>query len=296
MFSSNSLYYQESGKAPFIGLLSVFIVGSLVAFFVGIAYVFAMETIAFVGFDLLLTLIYGVILGFGIGLSAYRGKIRNKKVVLGSAIFIGILAGYFVWIFTIYIRFENGGIILNPVELLSIISNLGQEGSWSVLGIDITGGTLYVLWVLEAFVILSMTALVTLVMYGSTPFCENCDEWSRSIELTSRLGTPGNMDSFIIGLESKDYDWLTELKNVDVGSLKKIKVDLLDCPNCSKNHHLNLTLITTDREKIEGKGGEEKEDGQLIVENLELTEHAYQEVIEWSKELNAPPDSFEINN
>jgi len=298
MFSSKSLYYEESGKAPLLGLLRVFIVGSLVAFFAGIAYAFAMQTIAFVGFDFLLTLIYGVILGFGVGLSAHSGKIRNKKAVLGAAIFIGLFAGYFVWIFTIYIRYGDRGLILNPMELMVIISNLAQHGSWSVLGMNLTGGTLYVLWALEALVILSMTALIAFVVYGSTPFCEDCEEWSTSIELSSRLAVPGDIDSFVAGLESKDYDRLTCLKNVDVGSSKKMKVDVLDCPSCSKNHYLNLTVITISEDasnksktdKKEGKDTEQKDETLLIVENLELSEHAYQEIIEWSKKLNAPPD------
>jgi hypothetical protein len=285
MFKSTSLYYEESGKIPPAGPVIALLFGVLTAIALSFVYAYAVSYIPFIYLNFLLTAATGAGVGAVVSLGAKLGKIRNNKVVIALGVISALVACYMSWVVTVYLWFDSEAFLFNPSDLLTIIQLVGQEGVWSLKGMTPTGAALYGIWGIEAAVIIGASVFGAAAAYASEPFCENCNEWTKVVELTDRLGAPEDFAAFARGLETKDYSVLTNLRNTKSSEPVKIKVDLLDCSSCSKVHYLRLTLTV----RAFNDDGKEETTETLIAENLFLDGKTYQELMDWQKKLNETP-------
>lgn len=285
MFKSTTLYYEESGKVPPIGPVLALAAGGIVAAILSFVYAYAINFIPFIYLNFMLTLGLGAAVGFSIANGAKFGKIRNQNAVIGLSVIGGLVTLYFAWAFTIYVWTESTLLVFNPLELWSFIQIIAEEGVWSIKGSTPTGAALYGVWGIEAAMIIGATAIIGLGAYPSIPYCESCDKWAEEKELTNRLGHPEDFEAFVKGLESKNFEVLTSLRNVPANTPVRLKVEIMDCSSCTKVHYLTITLIVAEAND-DGKI-EEKE--TILVENLNLDSKTHQELMAWKGKLNEKP-------
>lgn len=290
MFKSTSLYYEESGKVPPGGPVIALLIGILTAALLSFVYAYAVSYIPFIYLNFLLTAGLGLAVGVAVAMGASLGKIRNLKVVLALVVVTALIACYASWVFTIYVWGGAEVLILNPADLWTIIQVAAEVGVWTLKGSTPTGAALYAVWGIEAAVIIGVSVFSAAGAYPTEPFCEACNEWTKVVELTGRLGHPEDFEAFVKGLESKNYSVLTDLRNTEATNPVKMKVDLLDCPSCSKVHYLTITLMIT---ALDEDGKEEVKE-TILVNNLFIDGKTHQELMDWQKKLDEKPIEIPI--
>jgi hypothetical protein len=282
MFKSTSLYYEESGKVPPAGPIIALLMGISTALVLSFVYSYATSFIPFIYLNFLLTGFLGLGVGAVVAMGGGFGKIRNRKVVIALAVVTALITCYIAWVVTVYLWLDSEVFIFNPIDLVTIIQVVAQEGVWSLKGATPTGGALYAVWGIEAAVIVAASYFGAIGAYSEEPFCENCNQWTKIVPLTDRLEHPEDFAAFLEGLEAKNYVVLTELRNTKSSEPVKMKVDLLDCSSCSKVHYLRITLLVMGFDD-DGKA-ETKE--TLLVHNLFIDGKAYQELMDWTKKID----------
>jgi uncharacterized membrane protein YvlD (DUF360 family) len=282
MFKSISPYYEESGKVPPAGFIIALSIGILTALALSFVYAYAISYIPFIYLNFLLTGLFGVVIGAVVAMSAGFGKIRNRKVVIALAVVAALVACYMSWVLAVYLWLDSEVFIFNPSDLLTIIQVVAQEGVWSLKGATPTGAALYAIWGIEAAVIFGASFFGAIGAYSAEPFCENCNEWTKVVELTERLEEPEDFTAFLQGLEAKNYAVLTTLRNKKSSEPVKMKVDLLTCSSCSKVHYLRITL------NVRGfdDNGKEEMKGTIIMDNLLIDQKTHQQLMDWQKKLD----------
>ena len=110
----------------------------------------------------------------------------------------------------------------------------------------------------------------------------NCQKWSKSTILTSKLEPIDNTEQFVLAMEHKNFEKLTDLNNVAINDKKRSKIQLLSCDNCNNTHDLTIEEINV---TVNDKG-ETEEDETVILENLIINKQALEDIKNWSKSLN----------
>lgn len=179
-------YYKSSGKANSLGLLALFLVTVVAGSAISILYLYLVHIIPSIKLCVLLTLVFGGVMGALGGLVCKIFKIRNLALVLIVSA-IGILAyTYFKWAAYVSYMFEESFIssltelLFDPSELLSRIKLINEEGTWSFgrSGDNVTGIVLLIFWVLE-FVIYAGLHLGLASSGANDPFIEKDNDWAK---------------------------------------------------------------------------------------------------------------------
>lgn len=278
---STTLYYQESGKTNPLGVSLALLAGLAAASILGFVYAYSTFYIPIIYFNFLLTYFFGFSIGYAVGKVGSLGKVRNGRVLLLAAIGMGVVGIYFAWVFWIAAASEGGLWSYNLSSLWLFIQLIAMEGAWSVFGYTPTGGALYLVWLVEAAIILFGVLTAVGVGRGSKPYCESCDQWLSVKEITARVKGIANPIGFRKEMESKNYDALKNLSEADPGARNRTSVQLLSCKGCNNQHYLTVDKI----ERTVDSDGKAKEDTNRILENLKLDRLAYQDILEWGKQF-----------
>ena len=261
----SSLYYKESGQLGTMGPTLMGIGGLIASLVLGAIYAYATFYIPFIYINFLITLGLGIGLGFVVGKAALIGKVRNQRAVVVFALVAGVLAEFFNWVFWIHAAFEQEMLTFSFSAILDVMQVLAEEGAWSVFGITPSGIMLYLVWLIEAGIIIGTTTLIAMGHAIGKPFCENCDRWVDTEVVSSRLARIIHPAKLVEDLENQDFTTITALEQVEHNATRRTKLELSTCKNCEQDHYLSVTMIDVEIDN-EGKA-EEKED--ILVENLE---------------------------
>lgn len=274
-----NLYYKESGALGSMGPIYMGGLGLVSCLALGALYGYISFYNPLIYIGILITIGFGVAMGFVVGKAALWGKVRNQKAVMAFAALIGFLGVFFSWTAWIHAGSEQMVLTFSFFEILDVMANVAEEGAWSIFGFSPTGAMLYIIWIIEAGIIIGGTFLVALGQAVGKPYCENCDKWVESEVLTSRLDRIRKPSELVNALENKDFDALTSLVKVEHNATRRSKVELLACTGCDQEHYLTVTQIDVDYDE-EGKP-EEKEDE--LIGNLIITQDEYNALKEWTK-------------
>ena len=112
---------------------------------------------------------------------------------------------------------------------------------------------LYLIWIIEAGLIISFSMARVLMAVCSTPFCEHCNQWIEDTYSISPLEPITNQDDFKSQLEQGDYTLVKSLKKNDTDTDAYTKVNLLHCASCQQNHFLTIKsiVVSEDSDKKE---------------------------------------------
>ncbi len=278
---STALYYQESGKTNPLGISLALMAGLAAASVLGFVYAYATFYIPIIYFNFLLTYFFGFSIGYAVGKVGSLGKVRNGRMLLLTAIGLGVIGVYFAWVFWIAAASEGGLWSFNLSTVWLFVQLIAMEGAWSIFGFTPTGGTLYLVWLAEAAIILFGVVTAVSAGRGSKPYCESCDQWLSAKHLTERVKGIANPIGFRKEMESKNYEALKNLPEADPAARNRTSVQLMSCSGCNNQHYLTIDKI----ERSVDSDGKVKEETTRVLENLKLDRLAYQDILDWGKKF-----------
>lgn len=265
-------YYQHSGKIGCLGLPLLLLVGIPCILMLGFVYGYAIYYIPFIYFNFFIVLGYGGVAGFVVGKLARLGKVRNGKVIFFSGLLVGLLAEYTGWI--TWLTAATGdlwmlGGFLFPMEVLSLIQMLNQEGVWSIFGVTPTGWFLNLIWIVEAMMVIGAAVLFCTGTGLAVPYCEKCKRWVDQEEMITLLEQLADPNLFKAQLEQGDYASILSLKKTSGDRFTKIK--LRQCTSCQQ---LNMVSVSDVTSYLNNKG-EPKSNERSIVNQLLISSELY---------------------
>ena len=261
--------YKHSGKFPLLSPLLVVIAGSLGAGILGFVYVHFITFIPLIFLTLIGTCVFGLGVGFFVGIGARIGKIRNTPLLL-LLTFVCVLVGIYIeWVFHAYSMSSKNPPLWNPQSLFQWASALFENGSWSIFGLTVKGWILAGLWIIE-FLMIYVCAIVVSTIMTSDPFCEDCDTWTELKPEIAIFEHPGPGSPVLEKVTQGDISALFELTPTDNKASNRLVVDTNMCPQCMESAFLSLREITV---QLTNEGTEEDEEtiwNQMVVDKEDV--------------------------
>ena len=265
---TGSIYYKPSGRFGAGGIPLGLILGSVAGVVLGAVHGVVTQYNPYIYLNFIAT----AILGFGIGGATMFGVKAGKVRAPGLAGALGLICGlvglygeWVAWIHTIMARADQAGWIVDPAGLWRAILIINENGAWSIGGgTPTTGALLWVLWFIEAAVIVGLAAAVPWNWVGDHPFCEPCDAWAEKDIKEAKLGPATDLANLKRSLEAKDFAPLAALGAATPAYYTEL--ELLVCPRCRQVGYITVrnVVVTVDKRK---KPTVNKKD---IVKNLVL--------------------------
>ncbi|MCP4216814.1 MAG: hypothetical protein GY765_19340, partial [bacterium] len=166
-------YYRHSGTVTFHGLLFMLLLGTVTSICLPVIYGYCLQVIPYIWIRLFLTCVVALAVGALIGLSARLGKVRNPLLASALGLLFGLLAEYVGWVAWLYAFSGQQALIFSPDEIYTIMKEIAGTGLWSFHGFAPKGATLFMVWGIEALIIIIPAAAIPFTMIG-IPYCETC--------------------------------------------------------------------------------------------------------------------------
>ncbi len=271
--------YRQSGR---VGLspLSGPLVGILASLVLGVIYAYITVYSPIGGYiSLLFVLGYGFGVGIATAVAMKIGKCRNTKVAVLMGLLVGLFALYSSWVFFEFALFRHSGLPIewsnvpgmfrHPRSIWAMACAINQEGWFEISGGTPSGVFLWILWLIEAAIIV---ALVPICAYGAISdevFCEPCNRWTDD-EQWINLALPDDPDQ-AARLTQGDIADLDNMSAPSVADYPYVQVHVTRCGMCEKTatYQSKLVSLTTDDK------GNEKEDATDITPILVLSPMDY---------------------
>lgn len=240
MHAEPGKYYKASGIAPMGGILLLICAAEGVPLVMGAIYGYVTGQCSYAIVNVILTLIYGGIVGFSLMLAAKVGKVRNTTVGFVAGLLGGLCAVYAAWIW--YLPQVSGGIegsLWDPYVLFHQMSLLAKDGHWTMLGFHPTGFVLWILWAFEAVLITVLSFIPVWGSVSSTPFCEGCRCWMNEVKDAAIL-QPSLSPCFVRDLEEKKFAELTGLSPAIATKSECLHVHTHQCLKCYDNCYITI--------------------------------------------------------
>ena len=303
--SVRTLYYRNSGRTP-IGRLALALLTVLpLAAVAGAVYaliVIYLPMLRFVKIVLILAAL--AMAGFAFGVGGLTGRmlmwarVRNLAMVWLVAALAAVVSWYVAWVTWEWHLFTNAepdvpkaqfllALLTKPMGVWFLANRINEVGTFGIgRGDDmIKGPFLWLLWLVEAAVILGVATVVPYRMLRRQAFCESCQRWCRNREGILSVG-PGDEDRLRARLALKDLSALEELGAADMNAPRRLRVDLQNCPACDQMHLLSVSRID-----VGIKDGKPVEKVRPIVDRLWLDPEQARTVEEIKERLYAGPSA-----
>ncbi len=273
MTTAQPTYYEPSGAVGPLGVIACLAVGPPIAWVLGLIYAYLIFYIPFVYLNFLIT----VGLGFAMGLVAIgcirTGHVRSPFAGFGMGLFLGGLALWFQWSRWMAIFTEHTIDTYSPLLLGASMAVTASEGAWSILSVTPTGLVLWVIWLVEAGIILGIPAVVAL---GATsdPYCERCKVWLKTSSTIGPFVPLRDPEAFVERLLRRVPHTTDELQMSTLGAARYSELGLLNCPECRRFHVMTITTVTITHDE----NNKEKRDEDVEVDNLVLPAAVYGEL------------------
>ncbi|MBN2210857.1 MAG: hypothetical protein JW709_05620 [Sedimentisphaerales bacterium] len=267
-----SRYYQPSGVVGVVGLINMIVLGVSAAVVLGVIYGYAIFYIPFIYVSFVITLGFGAGVGYAVGLGGRLGKVRNAKVGYILGFLAGCLAEYIGWVSWLLAASDQEVLILNPKVMLDAIQMVAAEGAWSIFNWTPSGILLYLIWTVEAMMIIGVCTFLAGSMLSAKPFCESCNQWIKDKMTIAPLTPIGEPDHLKGLLEQRDFSALTALQKQPNGQTNSTTIDLVHCPICQRSHFLTVTSV----EITDDSGKKEQTQQNVIVKNLILSAEEFE--------------------
>lgn len=208
-------YYRPSGRLSLKALLLAPL-ALPVAALAATVYSYVTLYLPIIGY---VTVLLTVGLGFAVAMLAEvvlrRGRVRSVPFALLATAGLGLFTTWFMWVTWSYaLVHQNDGelafaALLWPPNLWELIGLVNEKGAWNIHGATPTGLLLWVLWAVEAGILVGFP-VVTGLSVAREPYCEHCDAWcthTKGVFLTPAVAKAEAAEH----LERHDFGWLTSL-------------------------------------------------------------------------------------
>lgn len=205
-------YYQPSGRVSPLVLL-LWTLALPVAAIAATAYSYLTLYLPIIGtFTVLLTAGLSFLTGtLAVGV-LQRGKVRSRAFAAVLSLGLGLFTTWAMWVTWGYALAHRGGsglpllALLWPPNLWELMGVVNEQGAWSLKGATPTGGVLWVLWSLEAVILLGLPLVMGLTVVDQ-PYCEHCESWcthTKALFLTPAVDQGEAAEH----LERRDFAWV----------------------------------------------------------------------------------------
>ena len=264
-------YYRSSGAFSPLGIAITLGVGIVATAILSLIYGYALAWIPFIYINVFIILGYGFGVGMAVNFGGKMGKMRNRGVMLGLGLLVGLVAEYAGWVVWLYAMSSQTVLIFNPSELWDAITTLAEVGVWNLKGWTPTGVALYLMWGIEAVMVIGL-ATVMGASGADDPYCERCQAW---VDKSEALGpfSPELSGDFLTDLESEKYEALSGLVTCPPADLF-VQAELNHCPGCNQLHLLTLKTVALSLDK----DGKTQRSEQPISEHLLVTSEVHKTI------------------
>jgi hypothetical protein len=288
MNNLNDTFYSHSGQFGPVGIVMMIVLGSGVGAVVGAVYGALIYWIPFVYLNFLGTILVGFAAGGMVYLGAVVGKVRNPTLCAMAGITAGCVTLWGAWVGWIYVLSADGGtglILLRPSHLWEAMVAIGQEGVWSIgrsSSEPVKGFMLYLVWIIEAGMIVVAAAITALALLSDKPFCERCSCWANNKTKLPKLRVPQGENAFE-GLGLGDISSILALQRGSREGMH-VQVELLGCRTCDQTYLASVSVVV----KSTDKKGKSETNTTNLVRNLRLSAEDYQALREFKGVTPAP--------
>jgi hypothetical protein len=276
-----NLYYRHSGRTPIVRLLAALAAVVPAALVMAVIYGAAAVYLPKVGYvKLVLILAAFLVIGFGFGVGGVTGymlkwaRVRSIVAVALVSVLAAALAYYVSWVTWETLVLRREGVEVLPLRLLArpdgvwYLATMINETGTIVFGTEetpIRGPVLWVLWVVEAAVVLGIGSQVPVRMLRHLAYCEPCDRWCDRHQAAVSVGY-GDESALRSRLERKDLAVLQELGQPDLDGPHRFRVDLDNCPHCQDTH-----LLSVFRVDVTYRKGNRQEKAVRLIDRLRVS-------------------------
>jgi hypothetical protein len=284
-------FYSHSGKLGKRGVLWALVSGLVVGLVLCRYYVRALCWMPVVYLNPFITIAYGSAVGAATAIGAKLGHLRNLSVALLLGVLTGLAALYFAWAYDPLARI---GVFEEPVwdsdTLWAYMKLLYAHGSgwlWPG-GPTISGVPLVAVWLVEAAVIVGLSAQIAHRWLIDQPYCEESERWMKREKNVARLalddGSADNgVDAKLQRLSEGDLSVLAELPRATGKEAAQLQLDLASIEECSFCQFLTVTLI----EQVASEHGRVRTQKRRLLDKLHVMEEELPLIREAGKELVA---------
>ena len=283
-------YYQPSHKTPVAGILLLLAGGVATAALLALMYIYAVWYIPFVYINCLLCLGFGLVLGVALALLVRLGKLRSPVAVGGLALLLGAAAVYLEWgvFLTLLLNTQEtaagteggtsfsapvlAGFLTHPAVMWEAMRQVNTTGTWSLKGSTPSGVFLWVIWVIEAAIILA-GAYWLAHGQATEPFSETSNEWADDELLPQPVGYIQDAAATRMALETGRFQQLAP--HLDAAALAPFaRLKMHSAPNDPNCRYLTLQNVkpTVD------KKGKTSQTVDTIVKYLAISPATYHEL------------------
>lgn len=272
---AGGLYYKPSGEVPAVGALAGLVGGLAAGAVLAFVYSYLVYYIPLVYLNALCVIGFAALLGMVPGYLMHACKVRNTAAGVGIAlvpVLISFYLSWAVWVSIVVSNDEAGvsalGLAAQPLLLWELIARINEVGAWTLFrsSTPVSGIALWVVWAVEAAIVLIGAPVAAAAMLGDAPFCEKCDAWcahERGVALLA-AGDDGEVRRRV---EAKDFQYVRGLGAMAEGDVEWYRVDLHRCPTCGQ---MNTVSVFNEKLKVDDKGNVSVKSSALV-ENLLLT-------------------------
>ncbi len=187
----NERYYKSSNRADPLGLIALVLVTAVAGSALSILYLLLVRVIPIVQLSILLTILFGGLLGLIGSLTCGIFKLRNRLLTIIASVAGILIYTYVKWsLFSSFALDESyftllTGFLTSPTALLEAIALINKYGTWS-FGRDsttaVTGVILAIIWIIE-FLIYAIIHLLVVNDKTNTPFIEKENNWAKKSDV-----------------------------------------------------------------------------------------------------------------
>ncbi|MCW5906863.1 MAG: hypothetical protein KIS94_03310 [Chitinophagales bacterium] len=284
-----STYYKPSGIAPVNSILTLAIGGGIAAVALSIVYIALQWFIPIIYLNLLITVGFGFGLYLALAYLVKLGKIRNQGIAAGVALFAALVGMYSQWALFISLMERVDGNVLyfvktsfsldnymavftDPLRLFSEAKILNDIGTFSIKSATVSGIVLWMVWIIEAAMIIGIPVYFTYIHAGN-PFSEKNNTWMDESTFDVKLKYIEDTAAFKSAVESGDYAVINNL----VGNEAQDRFSSITGYRSEGDENMFLTftnhLITTN------KKGEAEEKKDTVVQYLRTDEGLLKQLV-----------------
>jgi hypothetical protein len=269
-------------------------VGIAGAFVSAYAYSFGLLHIPEAHLAAFATMAFGALAGAAAGFGLVWGHVRNKTAALAVGAISSAVALYLswaMWIEAVLERDADNGITWarlarHPRGVWYMMKLINRYGTWTFDNgkTPTTGWQLWVVWAIEAALVIGIGIAVTIFVQRLHPYCETCGQWCRR---TARLYLAPVADVLQLKgqVEAKN---LQALEGLGPGSKRgdHTHIELDSCSTCGQFHTLSVGQVTVRRKKF----GQPQVASQKLVRQMIVGAEEAQRIRQLSEKLAVAPN------
>lgn len=262
-------FYRPSGRGAGAGAITVVVAAFVATLVLAPIYVYGTIYIPFIYLNALLAVGYGGSVGLAAGAGARWGKVRSPLFVTIAGGLMGLNAAYSAWVYWVFVQSNHEVWVFGLGGMTEVWTQVMDIGTWGFRsGGNVTGIFLAGIWVIEAALLVGLSAAGARLMLGRTPFCEDCNAWPSAHDERALLVAPRSLGTAGLTKELRRGNWAV-LHGVEQGRLslrKFLELERWTCTRCGDFDVMTLKEVQLRKDK----DGDDKRDETVLLDRLLL--------------------------